>query len=155
MCGFRYELDRAPTIGPMIIEQAEAIAEFLTMEKVHDRPAPEIWSPLEYGCHVRDVLLVQRERLLEARRTEQPDATPMGRDERVEHDGYRDQDPVDVARQLTDAAAMFAHALDRMNADEWERTLVYNWPSPTVRTLRWLASHTAHELVHHRFDIGA
>ena len=42
---------------------------------------------------------------------------PMGRDERVEHDGYAAQDPEDVARQLEDAAALFANVLARLEPD--------------------------------------
>ncbi|WP_406044517.1 hypothetical protein OG799_08560 [Micromonospora sp. NBC_00898] len=40
----------------------------------------EVWSPLEYTCHVRDVLRVQGERLALALVTEEPEFTPMGRD---------------------------------------------------------------------------
>jgi hypothetical protein len=64
------------------------------------RPAPDVWSRLEYACHIRDVLLVQRERVLMVRRGFDDEALPMGRDERVDHDGYNDQKPVDVALQL-------------------------------------------------------
>jgi hypothetical protein len=31
-------------------------------KKVVVRPEPEVWSALEYACHVRDMLLVQRDR---------------------------------------------------------------------------------------------
>ena len=58
----------------------------------------------------------------------------MGRDERVEHDGYASQDPEDVARQLEDAAALFANVLARLEPADWERVLVYNYPERTERT---------------------
>jgi len=122
---------------------------------VGTRPDAVTWSPLEYGCHLRDVLLVQRERVLLARRTDRPEPEPMGRDERVEHDGYASQDPSDVARQLDDAATMFANVLARLNLADWERMLVYNYPERMERTLRWVAVHTLHELVHHGADIDA
>jgi hypothetical protein len=73
------------------------------------RSRPGVWSPLEYACHLRDVLLVQRERVLAARSTNRPDCYPMGRDERVEHDGYAEQEPEDVARQLAAAAQLFGN----------------------------------------------
>ena len=38
----------------------------------------------------------------------------MGRDERVDHDGYAEQEPDDVARQLTVAAQLFANVLGRL-----------------------------------------
>ena len=52
--------------------------------------------------------------------TDQP-STRMGRDERVEHDGYADQDPNDVARQTTDAASLFANVLSRLSARQRNR----------------------------------
>jgi len=99
------------------------------------------------------MLLVQRERLLAARRRDRPECEPMGRDERVELDGYAGQDPADVARQLGDAAQMFANDLARLGAADWDRTLIYNYPYRAERSLRWLAIHTVHEVRHHLLDV--
>src|SRR2546430_14940192 len=126
-CGFDYDLAEALTAGPAIVDGAAELALVLSSSDadLRTRRQSDTWSPLEYGCHVRDVLLVQRERVLAARRTDRPTFEPMGRDERVEHDGYAGQDPAAVARQLRDAAAMFANDLARLQPDEWERTLIY------------------------------
>lgn len=77
----------------------------------------------------------------------------MGRDERVELDGYAEQDPRAVARQLTDAATLFTNVLGRLNRAEWDRTVVYNYPTRRVRSLRWVAVHTVHEVSHHLRDV--
>src|SRR5262249_15749343 len=98
-------------------------------------------------------LLAQRERLLAARRLDRPTCAPMGRDERVEHDGYAEQDPADVARQLGDAAQLFANDLDRLSDADWERTVIYNYPRQAERSLRWVADHTVHEMDHHMLDV--
>jgi hypothetical protein len=119
------------------------------------RPRPDVWSPLEYACHVRDVLLVQRERILLARRVPCPELTPMGREERVDHDGYAIQDPSAVARQLTDAALLFGNVLSRLGKQDWERQVQYNFPEPRPRSLRWVAVHTEHEVIHHLADAGS
>jgi hypothetical protein len=76
----------------------------------------------------------------------------MGRDERVVHDGYAEQDPAAVARQARDAAALFANVLTRLGPD-WERTVAYNYPVRTERSLRWVAVHTVHEMRHHLLDV--
>jgi DinB superfamily len=179
-CGFEYDLSEARRVGQSIVE---GIAEFAVILRARDvdvaaRPQPSTWSPLEYGCHLRDVLLVQRERVLAARRADRPSFDPMGRDERVEHDGYAEQDPDDVARQLTDAAQMFANVLnrlgpdqmgpdqmgpdqmgtdqmgtDQMGTDEWDRSVMYNYPQRSERSLRWVAVHTLHEIHHHLLDV--
>ncbi len=153
-CGFTYDESQALGAGAGIINEAGLIA--ATLQAGHDdiatRHAPGTWSPLEYACHLRDVLLVQRERVLQARRVDRPQCSPMGRDERVIHDAYAEQDPLAVARQLADAALMFVHVLDRLG-DDWDRTLIYTYPAPAERSLRWVAVHTLHEAAHHSQDI--
>ena len=153
-CGFGYDLAAAHSVGPEILRDAERLAAIIEsgVADLAKRPEPRTWSALEYACHVRDVLLVQRERVLLARREEQPTLVPMGRDERVEHDGYNDQLPASVSRQLRDAAMLFAGVLARLG-DDWNRTVIYNYPAPTVRDLRWVAVHTQHEVHHHLTDV--
>ncbi|MFI6042249.1 DinB family protein [Nocardia sp. NPDC051321] len=154
-CGFVYDLTRATDVAPLAREHAVEYADLLLTDspKLRQRPKPDTWSPLEYACHMRDVLLMQRERVLAARRSTTPETTPMGRDERVEHDGYADQRPSDVGRQLRDAAQLFANVLERLPAADWERTLIFSYPEPQERSLRWLAVHTLHELRHHLLDM--
>jgi hypothetical protein len=155
-CGFEYDLTRARDAGPAILAATAELAGLLLIESAADlraRRRPEVWSPLEYGCHVRDVLLVQRERVLLARRAERPSLVPMGREERVDHDGYADQHPEDVAREVSDAARLFANVLSRLGAGDWDRGVVYPYPEPSERPLSWMALHTLHEVRHHLGDV--
>jgi organic hydroperoxide reductase OsmC/OhrA len=154
-CSFTYDLPQAAAAGADIRERVADVVAILhnTEVAVRSRPRPGVWSPLEYGCHLRDVLLVQRERVLAARRASRAECVAMGRDERVECDGYNEQDPADVARQLTDAAMLFSNVLARLGADDWDRTVIYNYPEANERTLRWLAVHIAHDAQHHLLDI--
>jgi hypothetical protein len=155
VCGFSYDLDRAGAVPADLHERVAEIAAILRDGDVdlRTRRQPDVWSPLEYGCHLRDMLLVQRERVLAARRTDRPDCPPMGRDERVAHDGYAEQEPEGVARQLADAAQLFGHVLDLLGASDWDRTVVYHYPDTHERSLRWVAVHTLHEAQHHLLDI--
>ena len=155
-CGYEYDLAAATRAGDDIRVGVAELARLLSTagrDTLTQRTAPELWSPLEYACHVRDMLLTQRERVLLARRVELPDAVPMGRDQRVAHEGYAEQDPVEVAEELTMAARLLANVLGRLDAADWELRLVYNWPEPTERTLRWVAAHTLHEVRHHLLDV--
>jgi hypothetical protein len=152
-CGFEYDLATAPAAGSAMVEGVGELVVVLAAEDPRPRRSPRAWSPLEYGCHLRDVLLVQRERVLAARRTDRPSFDPMGRDERVEHDGYIEQDPGDVVRQLTDAAHLFANVLSRLGPNDWDRTVMYSYPTPLERSLRWVAVHTVHEVRHHLLDV--
>ena len=77
----------------------------------------------------------------------------MGRDERVEHDGYNEQDPRNVAVQVEQAALLFVGVLERLGTTDWDEAIAYRFPEPTTRNLRWVAVHTAHEIVHHLHDM--
>lgn len=154
-CGFVYDLGRSGTVERDIGERVAEVVALLRAGEVdlRSRRRPGVWSPLEYGCHLRDMLLVQRERVLAARRVDRPDCPPSGRDERVIHDGYAEQDPEDVARQLGDAAQLFSNVLARLAPDDWDRMLIYHCPESRERSLRWVAIHTLHEAQHHLLDI--
>jgi S-DNA-T family DNA segregation ATPase FtsK/SpoIIIE len=123
--------------------------------RLRARPSPEIWSALEYSCHVRDVLEVQRGRLLLALAEDRPTFIPMGRVERVTRDRYNDQDPLIVADELEAAATAIGAAFGGLDAEQWERTGIYNWPTASERSMVWLGRHTIHEGQHHLRDIDA
>ena len=64
-CGFAYE-EVAPTDVAGRLRAAperyrQAISNSLP-EVIRTRPDTPVWSALEYACHVRDVLLTQRDR---------------------------------------------------------------------------------------------
>lgn len=61
------------------------------------------WSALEYTCHVRDVLAVQRERLVSALTEQRPLFAPMRRDERAVEQRYNEQDIDAVLGELEQA----------------------------------------------------
>jgi DinB superfamily len=156
-CGFVYDLDApaADVVESIRLGVVDVAALLRDPDgDLRSRRDPAVWSPLEYGCHLRDTFLVQRERVLAARRSGEPvEFALMGRDERVEHDGYADQDPTDVARELTDAARLFGGVLSRLSTADWNRTAVYPYPKPTERSLRWVAANTLHEVRHHTLDM--
>lgn len=123
-------------------------------ELVRRRPEPEVWSALEYACHVRDVFTVQRDRIALALAEDTPTFVPMGRDQRVIDERYNDQDPATVADELAANAEAMADACQALSDAEWDRIGIYGYPAPTERNLRWLARHTIHEGHHHLLDVG-
>jgi hypothetical protein len=95
-------------------------------DDLHTRRLPEEWSALEYACHVRDVVLMQRDRLYVTLVEDEPDFKPMYREQRVAFDRYAGQSSAAVAGQIVMAADMLAHAFDGLSADQWARWLVLN-----------------------------
>lgn len=125
------------------------------MRVVAVRPDPATWSALEYACHTRDVLLVQRDRAVLAQVEECPNFARMHRDERVSLCGY-DQHPIEaVLAHVAVAAELCATVFGNLSARAWARRMVYNWPESAERDLLWLGRHTVHEGEHHLKDMRA
>jgi hypothetical protein len=155
-CGFTYAIGR-DEIVPWFRSDVAAFTAKLGQfddERIRVRPEPDTWSPLEYACHVRDVLRVQTERIALTQREIDPVFVPMGRDERVVEDRYNEQDPTRVTDELLAAAETLASLLESLDDEGWRRTGHYNYPEPALRTVEWIAIHTNHELLHHRGDIA-
>ena len=117
------------------------------------RPMPSTWSALEYVCHVRDVFLVQRERVVLTQVEEVPSFARMYRDERVELCGYNAQSAASALAQVEMAAELCALAFQRVEGPTWSRRFVYNWPAAGENDLAWLGRHTVHEGEHHLMDV--
>lgn len=154
-CGFDYYGVPRPEIGDRLRALGDEHAERLTETpaaflRLH--PA-EGWSALEYGCHVRDVLLTQRGRIELTQREDAPTFVPMGRDELAVDERYNDQAPDTVALALTQAAGALATLLAALDDTGWARTATYNYPETTLRDVDWIARHTVHELHHHLADV--
>ena len=116
------------------------------------RPDPDTWSPLEYACHVRDVL-----RLFEER-TRAMVAEPGVRfgwwDEEaaVTEDDYAGQEPDVVAEEIGSATATYAATLRDLSPDQWSATGERR--DGEVFTVDGLARYGLHEAKHHQLDIG-
>ena len=54
-CGFDAPSMDVHDIPELVRANAAAWQEVLARPDVRRRPRPGVWSPLEYGCHVRDV----------------------------------------------------------------------------------------------------
>ena len=67
-CGFDYDehgrngiVDELASLGPCFAERLrQARPKPGGEEALRRRPAPSVWSALEYTCHVRDTFLSQR-----------------------------------------------------------------------------------------------
>ena len=156
-CRFVYDLGRAEIVRRL---NADAEGFAARMAELDDtaarrRPTPDVWSPLEYACHVRDMLRIQRDRVELIQREDDPTLVPMGRDERGIEDRYNEQQPGAVAGELLAAARSLSDVLDTLGRAGWRRTAWYTYPTTELRTVEWIGNHTVHELQHHGRDIGA
>ena len=120
---------------------------------VRTRPDPATWSALEYTCHIRDVLLVQRDRLYVALVADDATWPPMYRDARPALARYNDQEPAVVLDQLAVTGSLAADAFAPLDATQLARTFTYNYPEPAVHDVLWLGRPSLHEAEHHLADV--
>ena len=100
-CGFDTHALEQQEIGPTLLRAADALVAALGRPDVASRPAPDVWSPLEYACHVRDVCRVFTGRLHRMLTEDDPAFENWDQDATAVADEYASQDPRVVARQLT------------------------------------------------------
>lgn len=156
-CGFVYD-DIGPTsIGAALSSLGRRIRDALAAAApthLTRRPDPTTWSALEYGCHVRDVFLVQRDRVLLALVDDTPRFVTMHRDERVTLAGYSAEEPADVMAEVEMAARMLARLFGRLTDEQLARRCIYTFPSPAEVDVAWVGRHSVHEGEHHLKDIA-
>lgn len=121
--------------------------------RLRQRPEADVWSALEYACHLRDVFLAQRERVYLTLVEDRPVMVPMYRDQRVTLACYNAQDPEQVLDQLAMAAQLIGQAFAALDATQLARACVYNFPQTAERSLLWVGQHVVHEGEHHLRDM--
>jgi hypothetical protein len=149
-CGIDYDAV-APADIPDRVRQAtsDIAAECTTAaeEAVRRRPAPEVWSPLEYAAHV-DATLVDLGSAIERMLAE--DAPEIGFGDPDEDGAPAVGGVVDVLRGLGDAAGSYALTVQKVGDDQWSRTATFPWGERDVLTI---ARNGVHESVHHLMDV--
>jgi hypothetical protein len=120
--------------------------------KVAVRPLPERWTILEYGGHLRDVLLSIRERVILASIVDVPTGTPIYRDERIDLGFYAEDTAKEVMSELEMAALLFSKTVTTLPHHFDTRELVYSSRTPLAVTISSTFSNAVHECEHHLSD---
>jgi hypothetical protein len=157
MCDYVYGSVPAPGLPDSLHDFARRYRLLLTTageRALRTRSSPTVWSPLEYACHVRDVLLVQRERLIAALVQDCPAVAPMQRDERVDLAHYAQERTDEVVAGIELGSILFERVFRDLAPAQLSRPVVYNFPEPATRDVAWVGAHTLHELQHHLVDMG-
>jgi len=117
------------------------------------RPAATVWSPLEYGAHVRDVESVFLARLRLMLGEDGARFADWDQDAAAVQGGYAGLDPSEVAHDLETGAEELAAAVEALTPEQEERRGVRsNGSHFTVRTL---LQYFLHDTLHHLHDVKA
>jgi hypothetical protein len=118
---------------------------------VTQRPEPAVWSPLEYGAHVRDVFMLFDSRLALMVSEDHPRFPNWDQNETAIRERYGEQDPEVVAEELEAAALRMVERIRALTPADAERTGIRsNGDEFTVQTL---LQYFLHDIIHHLWDV--
>ena len=114
-CGFDASSVPPESIGALVRANAAAWVQVLARpaDELRRRPADDRWAPLEYACHVRDVYLLYRIRLLLMLREDDPLFANWDQDATAVEERYLEQDPAAVSASCVGAADGIGRRLRR------------------------------------------
>ncbi|MCU1375528.1 MAG: segregation ATPase FtsK/SpoIIIE, family [Actinomycetia bacterium] len=151
-CGFVFAEVSPADLGDGLRVAAAAFVDLLTgtaRAALVRRAEPDVWSPLEYACHARDVVLNLRDRVLLAQVEDGPVFPPMYRHHRLVLARYIEEDARVVADGIRVGADLLAWVVAGLDADQLARPGTYGG---VERDALWIARHALHEARHHALD---
>ena len=155
-CGLDTRSLTPPSVPGHILRLGSAWSSVLTgagPTAVRGRPRDDHWSPLEYGCHVRDVFRLFDERLHLMLDQDNPTFANWDQDATAVEGRYSEQDAEQVALELEDAAQRLSLSFRSVPPASWART---GGRSDGARfSVDSFARYLVHDPVHHLYDVGA
>jgi hypothetical protein len=115
------------------------------------RPRPDVWSPLEYGAHVRDVYRLFDARLAQMLSEDTPTFANWNQDETAIAEQYGEQDPEVVADELEAAAQRFVARIQSLRADQYSRRGIRS--DGKEFTVLTFIQYFLHDVIHHLWDV--
>ena len=150
-CGFDSRSVVREEVPALLRGNAAEWRALLAGGEVRRRPRPGVWSPLEYGCHVRDACRVYDERVRLMLTTDDPAYPNWDQDATAVADRYGEQDPGTVAAELDEAAGALADRFAGVSGDGWRRT--GNRSDGASFTVESIGRYFLHDVVHHVHDV--
>jgi hypothetical protein len=116
-------------------------------------PGPGIFSPLQYGAHVRDIQQVYGDRILLMLQEDSPVFPQLNPDE-GEWDRYNRLEAGALAEDIDAQARRLAGILATLEPEDWSRTMIRDGGGDGVFefTVVGLANYAVHESHHHLLD---
>lgn len=159
-CGHDVSRYPAGDLASALVEAGRRWSEFLTTVVDHPgggdglcrRPQPDVWSAIEYGCHVRDWLSWAARQIELTVLADGPAYRAWDPAAAVEVDHYREQHPDAVADDIAAAAAEMARLVQRAGASAFDRTGTL---AGVEFTVAGLCRYALHEALHHLGDARA
>jgi DinB superfamily len=155
-CGFDPSSIPPEELGELAVELAAGWHEFLagaddaTLRTI---PEPGVNSPLQYGAHVRDILMVYGERMVLAVERDNP-TVPIFNPPQEVWEEYNRLDTEVLAADIEARARRLAEIVEGMDPSAWSRIVINDRGQYGVYTftVAGLARNSVHEAHHHLLD---
>ncbi|WP_457109745.1 DinB family protein [Marmoricola sp. URHA0025 HA25] len=151
-CGFDPAAVSAADLVDLFHENTRGWYPALVGPGATTRPAPTVWSPLEYACHVRDVHRIFGERVTLMLEQDDPLFPNWDQDVTAIEGRYAEQDPAVVSVELVEAAADASAVYAGVDGEQWQRP--GRRSNGSVFTVETLGRYHLHDVHHHLHDIG-
>src|SRR5690625_63383 len=139
-------------IPAVIRAQVQVWPVVLLRGDVRERPEPQVWSPLEYAAHTRDVLRLFTDRLALILTEDDPTFGDWDPNEAALAGRYHELDPETVGAEILASAETLAAAVAAVPPESaGRRGLRSDGAAFTVTTLM---QYLVHDLVHHLWDVS-
>lgn len=151
-CGFEASTVPREQLGERFFVAGEEWVQILRESPaVEVRPAAAVWSPLEYGAHVRDLYVITGQRLELMLTRDDAAFADWDQDEAARTGAYAEQDPERVAEDLEAAAQRLVSQVAEIEARAWERRGTRS--NGSVFTVETFLQYVLHDVVHHLWDV--
>jgi hypothetical protein len=150
-CGLDAALLQRADIAPALRASAAGLAAALRRPAAATRPSPSVWSPLEYGAHVRDVFAIYEQRLTLMLEQHDPLFPNWDQDATAVTERYAEQDPAVVAGELERLVQPLASHFEALSDEQWLRP--GRRGDGAVFTVDTFAQYLVHDPVHHLWDV--
>jgi hypothetical protein len=145
------EIDPAQLAERAFVAAEEWVQILRSSPAVSARPQPDVWSPLEYGAHVRDVYRLFDARLAQMLSEDTPTFAYWDQDETAITEQYSEQDPEVVADELEAAAQRFVARIQSLTPDQYSRR-GFRSDGAEFTVLTFL-QYFLHDVIHHLWDV--
>lgn len=155
-CGLHPGALERDQLGDALLQSAAAWREFLVTADdsyLRTNPGPGIFSPLQYGAHVRDIERVYGDRILLMLREECP-VFPQFNPDEGEWEEFNRLFADELSDGIEAQAQRLSGILGELEPDDWSRTMIRDGGTDGVYefTVAGLASYAVHESQHHLLD---
>jgi len=145
------EIDPQTLASRALVAAEEWVQILRSHPAVEARPEPEVWSPLEYGCHVRDVYRLFGGRLEQQLAKDHARWPSWDRNATAVSSRYSEADPETVAEELEEAAMTLVQRVRGLGPADFARTGVRS--DGVEFRADTLLQYFLHDVVHHLWDV--